>query len=158
MAVLTAAKRKKLPESSFAISEKDGYPIHDEAHARNALARVKQHGTAEEQRRVIAAVRRRYPGIEVETKPARAQDGAVVGLTREKACQILEDGQVNGTPLSDAQRRLMGAVCSGQEIRRAANGAIVVPDGWASMWLAANAESDFDADLAAHLEAMEQSA
>ena len=61
-AVLTAKKRKSLPSSAFAIPP-DKYPIHDEAHARNALSRVAQHGTPEEQKKVRAAVKRRYPHI-----------------------------------------------------------------------------------------------
>ncbi|MBC8275401.1 MAG: hypothetical protein H8E40_10595 [Chloroflexi bacterium] len=69
MAKLIAAKRKALPGSAFAVDHaKRKYPIQDKAHARNALARVAQHGTAAE----IAAVRRKvkakYPSIEVGGK------------------------------------------------------------------------------------------
>jgi hypothetical protein len=39
------------------------YPINDRSHARNALARVSQHGSPAQKARVRAAVRRRYPGI-----------------------------------------------------------------------------------------------
>lgn len=63
MAELTPKKRKSLSKASFAIPEKRKYPIHDKAHARNALARVAQHGTPAEKRRVRAAVRRKYPSI-----------------------------------------------------------------------------------------------
>lgn len=63
-AVLTAKKRSNLKSSDFAIPP-DKYPIHDESHARNALTRVAQHGTPEEQAKVKAAVRRRYPNIDV---------------------------------------------------------------------------------------------
>lgn len=65
MAKLSYAIRQRLGKKQFAVPEKDGYPIHDLAHARNALARVAQHGTPEEKRKVIAAVRRRYPSIEI---------------------------------------------------------------------------------------------
>jgi hypothetical protein len=61
---LSYKRRKKLPEGAFALPGRR-YPIHDESHARNALARVSQHGTPEEKAKVRAAVRRRYPGIEV---------------------------------------------------------------------------------------------
>lgn len=68
MATLTAAQRRRLPRRSFAIPEKapgpGSYPIPDKAHARNALARVAQHGSPEEKRRVREAVHRRYPGID----------------------------------------------------------------------------------------------
>jgi hypothetical protein len=67
MAQLTASRRKALPDSAFAIPERRAYPIHDRTHARNALARVEQHGTSEEKRRVRAAVKRRYPGIGSDT-------------------------------------------------------------------------------------------
>lgn len=63
MSELTTKGRKRLKTSSFAIPEKHAYPIHDLAHARNALARVAQHGTPEEKRRVRAAVKRKYPSI-----------------------------------------------------------------------------------------------
>jgi hypothetical protein len=65
MAELSTEQRNKLKASSFAIPEDRAYPIHDEAHARNALARVAQHGTPEEKKRVRAAVRKKYPDIEI---------------------------------------------------------------------------------------------
>jgi hypothetical protein len=65
MAKLSYQQRKNLPSSAFAIPEKDGYPIQDAAHARNALARVSQFGSPTEKRRVRAAVRRRHPDIKV---------------------------------------------------------------------------------------------
>lgn len=61
MAVLTAKARAKLKKSQFAEPGKRAYPIQDEAHARNALARVSQNGTPEEKKKVRAAVHRRYP-------------------------------------------------------------------------------------------------
>lgn len=42
MAKLTAKKRKSLPKSSFGLPSKDGYPMHDKAHAANAKARATQ--------------------------------------------------------------------------------------------------------------------
>ncbi len=63
MSELTAAERDALPDSAFALSGRR-YPIHDIAHARNALARVDQHGTPEERKKVRAAVYHRYPSIE----------------------------------------------------------------------------------------------
>ena len=65
-AVLTARSRKGLSSSSFALPGRR-YPIHDKAHARNALARVAQHGSPEEKKRVRAAVKRRYPGMVSES-------------------------------------------------------------------------------------------
>jgi hypothetical protein len=60
---LSSKDRKKLSKKSFALPGKRKYPIPDKAHARNALARVAQHGTPTEQKRVKAAVRKRFPSI-----------------------------------------------------------------------------------------------
>ena len=62
-AKLTYAQRKALPASAFVFPKERKYPIHDRAHAINALARVQQFGTPEEKRKVIAAVCRRYPDL-----------------------------------------------------------------------------------------------
>jgi hypothetical protein len=67
MAELTTAGRKRIKKSSFALPGRR-YPIHDASHARNALARVAQHGTPSEVSKVRAAVRRKYPGIKVAKK------------------------------------------------------------------------------------------
>jgi hypothetical protein len=63
MARLRAKARKRLKRSSFALPKSRKYPIHDKAHARNALSRVAQHGTPAQQRAVRKAVRRKYPSI-----------------------------------------------------------------------------------------------
>lgn len=63
MAKLTSEARNDLPTSDFAIPETRSYPIHNKSHARNALARVAQHGSPEEKARVRRAVHRRYPDI-----------------------------------------------------------------------------------------------
>lgn len=62
MAKLTTEAREALPDKAFALPG-DRYPIHDENHARNALARVSQFGTERERTIVRAAVARRYPHI-----------------------------------------------------------------------------------------------
>lgn len=59
---LSAAQRRRMPASQFALPG-GRYPINDPGHARNALARVSQHGTPSEKARVRAAVHRRYPSI-----------------------------------------------------------------------------------------------
>ncbi len=63
MAKLTSKGRKRMKSSSFAIPSKRKYPINDKAHARNALARVAQHGTPKEKAQVRRAVKRKYPSI-----------------------------------------------------------------------------------------------
>ncbi len=60
---LSTKDRKKLSKKSFALPGKRKYPIPDKAHARNALARVAQHGTPAEQKKVKAAVHQRFPSI-----------------------------------------------------------------------------------------------
>lgn len=69
MARLSAATRKALPKSDFALPSKrhggkGGYPIPDESHARNALARVSQFGSSEQKAEVRAKVHRRFPSID----------------------------------------------------------------------------------------------
>ena len=71
MAELTTKQRNDLSDSAFALPDRR-YPIQDESHARNALARVAQHGTPEEKKKVRAAVRRKFPGIQQEgDKPSK---------------------------------------------------------------------------------------
>jgi hypothetical protein len=80
MAKLTAAKRKRIPTSSFAGPDRS-YPINDASHARNALSRVSQHGTSELKARVRAAVHRKFPGI---GRQEHASGGACVEGKRSK--------------------------------------------------------------------------
>lgn len=63
MAKLTTKGRKRLKKSSFAVPSKRAYPIHDKSHARNALARVAQHGTPAQKKQVRAAVYKKYPSM-----------------------------------------------------------------------------------------------
>lgn len=73
MAKMTARKRKRLPKSSFALPGKRKYPVDTKARARNALARVAQHGTAAEKKAVKSKVRKRYPSIAVGGKKANSR-------------------------------------------------------------------------------------
>jgi hypothetical protein len=63
MGLLSTRARKALPKKAFGIPEKRAYPIEDPNHARNALARVSQHGTPAQKAQVRAAVHRKYPSI-----------------------------------------------------------------------------------------------
>ena len=69
---LSAAERRALPDSDFALPGKGegpkgkqagSYPIPDESHARSALSMVAKHGTSEEKAKVRAAVKRKFPDI-----------------------------------------------------------------------------------------------
>jgi hypothetical protein len=62
LAELQAGQREEIKEKHFAIPP-DRYPIHDVAHARNALVRVRQHGTPAEKSKVYAAVSKKYPAL-----------------------------------------------------------------------------------------------
>lgn len=59
----TKAGRKRMGKASFALPGQRKYRIDDKAHARNALARVAQHGTPSQRKRVRAAVTRKYPSL-----------------------------------------------------------------------------------------------
>ena len=65
MTKLTAATRKKIPSGKFALPGRR-YPIEDEAHARNALARVSEDGTPAEKAAVRRKVGRSYPNLKQE--------------------------------------------------------------------------------------------
>lgn len=68
MSKLTSKQRKSLPGSAFVFPAERRYPIHDAAHARDALSRSS--GTADEGA-VRAAVKRRYPNMDVAgSKPS----------------------------------------------------------------------------------------
>jgi hypothetical protein len=77
MAILSNKRRQSLKSSQFALPGKGegkggkgagSYPIPDESHARNALARVSQFGSSAEKATVRAKVASKYPGIEVTGK------------------------------------------------------------------------------------------
>jgi len=60
MAKLTSWRRRRLPDSAFAVPEERKFPIYDRSHAANAKSRAS--GT-KYQGRVDAAVKRRYPDM-----------------------------------------------------------------------------------------------
>jgi len=59
-AVLTSKKRKSLPAQSFVFQKDRRYPIHDRAHAANALARSSGKPEAAAVKRAVC---RRYPDL-----------------------------------------------------------------------------------------------
>ncbi len=62
MSKLNSAERSELPTKDFAVPGRK-YPIPNASHARNALARVSQHGTAKQKHEVREAVHDKFPGI-----------------------------------------------------------------------------------------------
>ena len=63
MAKLDAKERKALPKKDFVEPAKRGYPIENESHARNALARSSGKPVHKE---VEEKVHRKYPDIRVD--------------------------------------------------------------------------------------------
>lgn len=87
MARLTAAGRKKLPASDFALG-KGHYPIENEVHAREALGRINEFGDSAEKARVRRAVHRKYPKMQIK---GVMHDG---GPVDESGAYKLEKGEV----------------------------------------------------------------
>lgn len=79
--VLTAKARKSIKEDNFALPGRR-YPIENKAHARNALSRVAQNGTPEEQATVRAAVHKKYPGM------GKTAGSAIVGVAGRSAGKV----------------------------------------------------------------------
>jgi hypothetical protein len=66
------APNTKAPAGSYALpgggpGGADAYPIHDRAHAANALSRVAANGTPAEKKKVRAKVAAKYPGLPSST-------------------------------------------------------------------------------------------
>ncbi|MEV5451579.1 DUF6582 domain-containing protein [Streptomyces sp. NPDC052535] len=59
----TKAGRKRMSSKQFALPKQKKYRIDDLAHARNALARVSQHGSPAQKKAVRKAVIRKYPSL-----------------------------------------------------------------------------------------------
>jgi hypothetical protein len=68
MAPLTTKTRNALPTKAFAGPNRT-YPVQDASHARNALARVSQHGSPALKAEVRAKIARKYPGISQQFGP-----------------------------------------------------------------------------------------
>jgi hypothetical protein len=95
--VLTAKARQHISKKNFALPG-GRYPIHDKAHARNALARVSQYGTSSEKAKVRAAVSKKYPNIGNREMDEQAEREAVIDTVQEKypelsnrACELAAD-------------------------------------------------------------------
>lgn len=91
--VLNAKARKHIKKKNFAIPEKKAYPIHDMAHARNALARVAQNGSPDEKARVKKAVYAKYPSLKKESsrsmhETASIVDGSTVAAVQDPADKL----------------------------------------------------------------------
>jgi len=63
---LTTKQRNALPSSAFAIPSERKYPVEDAAHARNALARASQYGSAGVIKKVVTTTHKKFPEIKIE--------------------------------------------------------------------------------------------
>lgn len=104
MAKLSYSHRKKMPKSEFALPSKKeggkgGYPIPDKSHARNALARVSQHGSSSEKAKVRAAVHRKFPSIGQKT-----HGGSTMISTQSMKGSALVHGRRDNLASKDAFR------------------------------------------------------
>lgn len=85
MAKLTAKARKAIKSMNFAGPNRS-YPVEDESHARNALARVAQFGSPELQAKVRAKVHAKYPDIGKKSR------GGMVGETDGSSMAMAKGG------------------------------------------------------------------
>lgn len=112
---LTSKTRKNLSEGAFVFPKERRYPIHDESHARNALARAS--GKAEEGR-VRAAVHARYPNIGKEKKAMGMPDipSWVAPVARHTAYGALPGAAIGAATAKKGERKkgaLKGAAIGG---------------------------------------------
>jgi hypothetical protein len=93
MGKLSAKQRKKLPKKDFAdrkfdpiipevVPDSGSYPVPDESHARNALARVSQVGSPKEKGKVRKKVAAKFPAVLQFSRRNKA--GSFVTITRKR--------------------------------------------------------------------------
>lgn len=73
---LTTKLRNSLPDSAFVFPKERKFPIHDKAHARNALARAHY---APDPEKVRAAVHAKYPDIGKDDDKMSFTENPVMG-------------------------------------------------------------------------------
>jgi len=89
---LTTAGRNKIKPKNFAMPKQEKYPIHDLSHAKNALARVSQHGTPAEQAQVRSKVYSKYPALKERVMEKKSKLMAFLSHVGEDAfVEELED-------------------------------------------------------------------
>jgi len=124
-AELSTLARANIPKKEFAIpskaegkeekKESGNYPIPDAAHARNALARVSQHGSPSEKAQVRAKVHKQFPEIGKEKESSmnpRLQAG--IELVFEK----MAAEQAAGSPLTQALNRTLQKISEEQGVEQ----------------------------------------
>ena len=84
MSVLTAARRNKLPASTFAGPGRS-YPIPDENHAKAALSRASANAGPSLKAKIRAKVHRKFPGIKQHDESRMKMDGGAVKHRMDRA-------------------------------------------------------------------------
>lgn len=116
---LTTAGREQIAKKNFALSAKQSdtgkpaYPIHDKAHATNALARVKQHGSPAEKSEVYKDVARKFPEL--------ASKSSVPALkAKEKSSEMSLPPTAMGQQSAPPQPTPLMGAAAGQHAKMAA--------------------------------------
>ena len=112
-AKLSSKQRNSLSSSDFVFPDTREYPIPDESHARNALSRGAQNETGSRLAKIRAAVKRKFPGIDV----SKAEVELSVPIWKNEAKQI-----VYGVVLTPGVRDSQGDIVTAGEIEKAAHG------------------------------------
>lgn len=127
LSTLTSKERKALPKSSFVYPSEERYPVHDIAHARNALARVAQNGSPEEQAKVRSTVYRLYPELkknkETSTKmsdPLKVASAKRLGLS-ESNNYSPPGGHMTLLAMSEETMERLGLSEEAKELQRKQN-------------------------------------
>lgn len=116
MAKLSSKQRDNLPASAFVFPKDKRYPINDESHARNALARSS--GKPEEDQ-VKAAVYRKYPDL----KPDSTSKSERIDHLEKAAPLIADESQhiVYGVVLTPGVEDSQGDIIDASDIEKAAH-------------------------------------
>jgi len=86
---LTTTGREHIKPSNFVFPKEEKYPIHDLAHARNALARVSANGSPSEKASVESKVYSKYPALKERSQEKTSElisklAGAVMPMKKER--------------------------------------------------------------------------
>jgi hypothetical protein len=100
---LTEETREEIPTGEFALPGRR-YPIHDKAHAENALARVAQHGTPEERKTVRQKVYAKYPELKKNFEEREGESPTSKENVKKEKLGTDQRGNVSDTKLRTATR------------------------------------------------------
>lgn len=99
LSILSSKQRKDLPDSDFIFPSEKRYPIPDLAHARNALARVAQNGSSDEQTKVKNAVYKRYPALKSDSS-TKMSESPLQAASKRRGGSALDKYKPPGGPMN----------------------------------------------------------